>query len=277
MKTRIISAAVMLAIFIPCLIFSNTVVFDIVVAIICLLATFEMLNCLGYAGDFKILIPSALASVLLPLFVRVFGLGSMIPNILMIFAVLYLLLLFGYAVFSKGKINIKNMSLVFSEIFFIIFGFTSILSIRYFEGGEFLYLLIFISAWITDTGAYFTGVKIGKTKLIPDVSPKKTVEGAIGGIICCVLAFVIYALVLLIFFDKKPNFFIYILLALILSVVSMIGDLIASLIKRVYNKKDYSNLIPGHGGIMDRFDSILATSAVMYVLLNIPFIFNKML
>ena len=277
MKTRIISAAVMLAIFIPCLIFSSTVVFDIVVTLICLLATFEMLNCFGYVKRFEVFIPSMIAALILPLLVRVFKLGSMMPDVIIIFAVIYLLLLFSFAVFSKGKIALKDMSLVFSEIFFIIFGFTSILSIRYFEGGEYFYLLIFISAWITDTGAYFTGVKLGKTKLIPDVSPKKTVEGAIGGIASCVLVFVIYAAVLNIFFDKTPNFLIYIVLGLILSVVSMIGDLIASLIKRIYKKKDYSNLIPGHGGIMDRFDSILATASVFYVLLNLPFIFNKML
>lgn len=277
MKTRIISAIIMLAVFIPCLIFSNTVVFDIVITLISLIATFEMLNCIGYAKNLKILIPSMLSALILPLCVRLFGVGEKMPTAFMLFAVIFMLYLFGVAVFSKGNIDIKSMALVFCEIFFIIFGLSSVLSVRNFEGGVYLYLLVFVSAWITDTGAYFVGVKKGRRKLIPDVSPKKTVEGAIGGIFCCVIAFVLYALIIMLFCKQSPNFFIYILLGLILSVVSMLGDLIASLIKRAYNKKDYSNLIPGHGGIMDRFDSILATSAVLYVLLNIPFIFNKML
>ena len=121
-------------------------------------------------------------------------------------------------------------------------------------------VLAFMIAWATDTFAFATGKLFGKHKLIPEISPKKTVEGAIGGIVFATLAFLLYGFGVELFTDLTANYLVLAISGAILAVISQIGDLIASLIKREHGVKDYSNLLPGHGGIMDRFDSILAVS-----------------
>lgn len=277
MKTRIISAVVMLAIFIPCLIFSHTAVFDIVIAILSLFAMFEMLCCIRQRRNTAFAVPIYIISVILPLGIRVMPLGMSFFEISSLVFVLLLFYMLAMAVFSKGKIEPQSIGFLFTMTFYVLFGISSVIGIRAMPNGQYLYLLIFISAWVTDTGAYFVGVFFGKHKLIPDVSPKKTVEGALGGIASCILGFVIFGVIMQFGFKFTPNYLILILLAIILSVISMCGDLIASLIKRSYKVKDYGHIIPGHGGIMDRFDSIIATSSVMCVLVNIPFILNNIL
>ncbi len=118
---------------------------------------------------------------------------------------------------------------------------------------------IFIIPWSTDTFAYFSGYFLGSRQLIPDVSPKKTIEGSIGGVCGSILVSIIFSYIFL------PNFIVHsIFLALFGSILSQIGDLIASKIKRYVGIKDYGNIIPGHGGILDRFDSILITSPFIY-------------
>lgn len=131
---------------------------------------------------------------------------------------------------------------------------------------------IFILAWVTDTCAYFTGYFFGKHKLIPEVSPKKTVEGAIGGIVGTTLVTVAYA-----FIFNKDFLQFSLFLGLAGGVLSQVGDLIASKIKRYTGVKDFGNLMPGHGGVLDRFDSILITAPLVYyfavLYLNLPAIY----
>ncbi len=133
--------------------------------------------------------------------------------------------------------------------------------------GNYLVWLIFISAWLCDTTAYYVGKYLGKNKLCPKVSPKKTIEGSIGGIIGASLACTIFGMVI---FRLGVNIGIihYILIGLICGIVCQFGDLVASSIKRYAGVKDYSNLIPGHGGILDRFDSILFSSVAVYYYLT---------
>ncbi len=277
MKTRIISGAVMLAVFIPCLILSHTVLFDIVISLLCLMAVFEMLGCIKMRSSFAVSVPAYIVAAITPLCIRIVKTDISVSEMLVLVSIILMFWVLGVAVFSHGKLDVMRASSAFCLIFYVVFGISSVLAIRALEGGEFLYILVMISAWITDTGAYFTGVFFGKTKLIPDVSPKKTVEGALGGIASCVFAFIVYGLIVQFAFEKTPNYFVLILVAVIASLVSMCGDLIASLIKRRFNIKDYSNLIPGHGGVMDRFDSIIATASILFVLLNIPFIYNGLI
>lgn len=277
MLTRIISGIVVFLLLIPCIVFSDIIVLDIIMSVLCLMACYEMLGCIKLRKVYHISIPTLLISVLLPFSVRVIKHGMELSELIIVVFVVYLFYILACAVFSHGKHSPLDVSTAFVMIFYIIFGFMSVVAIRSLENGEYLFLLIFIAAWVSDTCAYFTGMFLGKHKLIPDVSPKKTVEGAIGGLVCCVIGFLLYAFVLKRFFDCTPNFIIFGLIGLFLSVISMCGDLIASLVKRHYDIKDYGNLIPGHGGIMDRFDSIIAVSSVLFVLLNIPFIAQNIL
>jgi len=131
------------------------------------------------------------------------------------------------------------------------------------KNGKFLYLIPFVFGWVTDTFAYFTGRLFGKHKLIPAVSPKKTVEGAIGGAVCCALVTILYGLLANVWFGAAPNYVVLAVSGLIIAVVSQIGDFAMSAIKRQYGIKDYGGILPGHGGLLDRFDSCMAVTIVL--------------
>ncbi|MFT9494972.1 phosphatidate cytidylyltransferase [Anaerosolibacter sp.] len=119
--------------------------------------------------------------------------------------------------------------------------------------------LVFITAFVTDTFAYFTGVFFGKTKLCPNISPKKTVEGSVGGILGCTAISGIFANIVI------PELFIHcLIMGFIGSIIAQLGDLTASMFKRYVGIKDYGKIMPGHGGVLDRFDSILFTAPLIF-------------
>ncbi|NLP34889.1 MAG: phosphatidate cytidylyltransferase, partial [Clostridiales bacterium] len=142
-----------------------------------------------------------------------------------------------------------------------------IYQVRMLEDGGLLVWLIFIGAWGSDTCAYCVGKLLGKRKLAPKLSPKKSIEGSIGGIVGAAVIAFIYATI---FKDnitgiENPQI-VFAIIGAASSIISQIGDLAASLIKRNYDIKDYGKLIPGHGGVLDRFDSILFTAPIVYYL-----------
>ena len=150
---------------------------------------------------------------------------------------------------------------------YIIGACSSVVMIREAMGGEYYWYFIFIGAWVTDTFAYFKGMLFGKHKLIPAVSPKKTVEGAIGGTIVCIAFFVGYGALINHLTQYDISLALMAVAGLISALVSMIGDLSMSVIKRKHGIKDYGTIFPGHGGVLDRFDSILAVAVVMAIFL----------
>ena len=171
------------------------------------------------------------------------------------------LLVFFLVIRSHGTLAFFDAFAFFAVLVYMLAALNAILYIRdYYSNGQFLYLLIFMGAWITDIFAYFTGVFFGKHKLIEDVSPKKTIEGSIGGVVFCALFYVGYGAIIGHFFGVDVNLIFLGISGLILSVISQIGDLIMSVIKRHYGIKDFGKIFPGHGGVLDRFDSILAVS-----------------
>lgn len=173
--------------------------------------------------------------------------------------------LFSLIVFCHSKYNIVDISLTFFGIIYITFTFSFLLLIRNLNNGFFHVWLVFIAAFATDTFAYFAGRFFGKRKLMPAISPKKTLEGAIGGALGCVLMTFLYGVYL-----KNSNFVSdvplihFAVIGLFCSIISQLGDWAASSIKRFAKIKDYGNLIPGHGGVLDRFDSILFTAPMVY-------------
>lgn len=256
MKQRIITGAVLTAIMITLFLLSWTFMYPVIIGGLCIIATWEMLGCIRQRWNLFFSIPAMVMSLISPIMVYYFGYGVMLP-----IAVTYLVLLFAGTVFFDTKIKIADISVLYLTTMYTVLCFTALLSLRYIGIGQsYVYILVFVAAWVTDTFAYFTGYFFGRHKLIPRISPKKTVEGAIGGIVFCTIAFLIYGLIVNLATDTGINVIILLLIAGPMSVLSQVGDLIASSIKRTYGIKDYSNLFPGHGGVLDRFDSIMILS-----------------
>ena len=278
MKQRIITGIIVVLIMIPILLFAQTPVLPIAIAIGSVIAMFEMMRCIGMQKAYAFAIPLYALAASLPFLSRFMALGSLnavqehesAKHLAQHGAILMIVILFYFftvAIFSHGKYNLSDVCVLFATAFYILMGFNAIIILHDNEvGGHVLYLAIFISAWMTDVFAYFCGMLFGrggKHKLIPDVSPKKTVEGAIGGILFAMASFALYGWIVSLIADVTPNYPALILLGLPVSLVSIVGDLFMSLVKRRYDVKDYGKLFPGHGGVLDRFDSVLAVSVVM--------------
>ena len=274
MKTRIITAVICAAIFIPFLVFSDTVAFPIILAMASVLCVHEMLKCIGEKNPVIRLVAYAIAATL-PICARTYGNEQAFFNFTHKIFVLFLFMLFAVAVFSKGKKDITNMAFVFVTVNFITNGYASIVLLRDYQYGEYIYMLVFLCPWMTDIFAYFTGYFFGKHKLIPDVSPKKTIEGAVGGIVFSTLILVLYGYVMTRFVDGlKANYLAFVCVGIVLSIVSQCGDLIFSLIKRKYGVKDYGNLLPGHGGMLDRCDSVIASAPIVLLMFDLSVFFR---
>ena len=263
MLKRIVTGVVAVCVLVPILIFSHTFIFPLALSTVTLICLYEIFKCVGVVKKLYVTIPFYIYGVIAPLLMRYNPTGNPMAFALISFIVgaLYLIYLFSLIVWSHGKLKFSDMLSVFAIAVYIVAAMSSILYVRdYGEGGKYLYLLIFIGAWTTDIFAYFTGYLFGKHKLIEDVSPKKTIEGSIGGIIFCALAYVGYGFIVKHFFSMDANIIFLAISGVIISVISQIGDLIMSVIKRHYGVKDYGNIFPGHGGMLDRFDSIIAVS-----------------
>ena len=281
MKQRIITGIIVVLIMIPIVLFAQTPVLPIAIAIGSVIAMFEIMRCIGMQKAYAFAVPLYVLAASLPFLSRFMALGSLnatvkpesAKHLAQQGAILIITILFYFftiAIFSRGKYNIADVSVLFTISFYTLIGFNSIIILHdNEEGGHILYLAIFISAWVTDVFAYFCGMlfgKGGKHKLIPDVSPKKTVEGSIGGIVFCVIAMMLFGLLCNTFTKYQSNILMFAIGGFLASIVSQIGDLLMSFVKRHYNIKDFSQLFPGHGGVLDRFDSILAVAIAMMCL-----------
>ncbi len=285
MLTRIITGAVLVAALVALCIFSDTLAFPIVLGVLALIGVHEMLGCLRLRKNFLISVSLYALTVLMTV------LSCTTKNhthfIVEYCSVLFvvLLLLFASAVFSGGSLDFAKVCISFTTSAYIITGFLSITLLRYMtiktadgtvEIGKYLFLLAFLGPWVTDTFAYFTGMLLGRHKLIPEVSPKKTVEGALGGTLFCILFTSAYGwLVNMHLADGLlPPVYIFSVLGFFIAIVSQIGDLIFSLIKRKYGIKDYGIIFPGHGGVLDRFDSIISVAPMVLIICVAVFTFK---
>lgn len=263
MKTRIISAVVLL----PLLIFlvvSGGLWLKITIGVLSLIGMYEFYQafsknnkalhiiCYAFAIFYMIFLEKIYANYLFNIFVSVF-----------------LVVLLIYTVLFHQKTNIVEGMSGFFGFFYACFLLSHIYLIRQCPDGQWLVWLAFISAFGCDTGAYFTGVICGKHKLIPTLSPNKTIEGSAGGIVTATVLALLYGLLIQHFADTGNEVILLIcgVTGFIGSILSQFGDLAASSMKRLTGIKDFGNLIPGHGGIIDRFDSVLLTAPALYYII----------
>lgn len=188
---------------------------------------------------------------------------SFLSEPMMLVLGLLILLMFAY-VFSYPKYKTEQLLAAFFGVFYVAVMLSYVYQTRMLDAGAYIVWLIFLCSWGCDTCAYCVGVLIGKHKMAPRLSPKKSVEGAVGGVAGAALIGAIYAVAVKHFAGVAADPVHYALIGAAGGLISMIGDLAASAIKRNHDIKDYGKLIPGHGGILDRFDSVIFTAPVIY-------------
>ena len=266
---RITSAILGLPLVVIVLTFGNRYVVDIFLAIVACIAMQEYFNAvsketkpirwLGYLSCIFIafihIIPEKVPNFMLNNFINL-----IIP--------ILLLILFSTIVITNMRINFKDISFTFFGIIYIVTCIGFIAKIRGLENGTWLVWYAIISAWASDTFAYFIGKRFGKHKF-SKVSPKKSIEGCIGGIIGSIVLVMGYTAICNNVWNIEISYLYAFGISIFLSIISQIGDLAASSVKRHCEIKDYSNLIPGHGGILDRIDSVIFILPFAYFLLSI--------
>ncbi len=193
---------------------------------------------------------------------------SFCDDVMLIISV-FLLIVLAIYVFTYPKFHFDQIGAVFFAFFYVAVMLSYIYRVRSLDQGILLVWLVIICSWGCDTCAYCSGMLFGKHKMTPLLSPKKTIEGAVGGVLGAVILSMIFGLC----FSKQLSFSggriaIMAIASCACSLLSMVGDLAASAIKRNYEIKDYGNLIPGHGGILDRFDSVIITAPLLYYILS---------
>lgn len=184
----------------------------------------------------------------------------------MFFSILLLMLLMATYVFTYPKFKANQVMAAFFGVFYVAIMLSYVYQTRMLPDGSVIVWLIFLSSWGCDTCAYCVGVLFGKHKMAPILSPKKSIEGGVGGVVGAALLGLIYAICMNRFAGADVKPLICAITCGVGGAISQVGDLCASGIKRNYDIKDYGKLIPGHGGIMDRFDSVIFTAPIIFYL-----------
>lgn len=180
-----------------------------------------------------------------------------------------IILMFIYIFLKDLKVNIIDLAISFLEVVYIPFMFSFIKLILSMNQGKLLVMFVLFGAFSSDVFAYLVGSRIGKRKLCPTISPKKTVEGSIAGIIGVIVSYIIIAVVGNTNYGTNFNYIYICIFGLVASIVGQFGDLAASSIKRHCNIKDFGNILPGHGGVLDRCDSIMFVAPIVYIFLKV--------
>lgn len=286
MKTRIISAAVIIAAVVVLLLVGKLwvpVLIPIFVAALCAMGVFELLNNAMGIKPLGLSLFSAVYSAIMVFILdkhiaskisfpysseanitfKNVTLSDIFGRAPLFITVFYFLVAVFFVLYYQKDFDLAKILGFTAFPVIIAYGFSMLGGIVTYEKSIYYLLLLCNFASISDTGAYFVGSFFGKHKLCPEISPKKTVEGALGGI----ASSIVVSLILVLCFGRG-HILATLLLTIPFCIVGMMGDLFASIIKRKIGIKDYSNLIPGHGGILDRFDSMLLVAPILYMFID---------
>ena len=265
MKTRIIAAAVLVPILLILVLIAPKIIAAILFGLLLSIGAYELLYGTGLVRKPRLVLYAAIMSFA----VCMWSYMEAVQAYLLLMLLAFCVLLFAEMMMDHVRVRFETISMCFVSGFLIPYLLSSLIRILVMSTGRYFILLPFAVAFLSDAGAYFVGLRFGKHKLAPVVSPNKTIEGVFGGIAGAVLGMLIYALILDLGFRFDVNYGLAILYGLIGSLTGVFGDLCFSIIKRQTGIKDYGNLIPGHGGVLDRFDSLVTVAPLMEALLII--------
>jgi len=260
MRTRVITAVVALAVFVPIVFYGNWAI-QVLAGALAVVATSEIVRMRRtLLVDFGAVLAMVGAAVMtLPnTFWRDIDLPFVVQGSTLLY--IFVLLMLFHTVIARNKFSFEDAGVFTLTMMYVGMGFHAFVQAR--TAGVSTIFFVLLIVWITDSGAYMVGRKFGKNKLAPNISPNKTWEGSIGGTVIAVIVAAIYVL----FFPQNYGWLTMVGIALIVSVAGQFGDLIESGLKRFYKVKDSGDILPGHGGILDRFDSMLIAFPVFYLL-----------
>ena len=264
MRTRIVAAAILVPLLLIIALVLPKEVAMIVMGLLQAIAAYELLYRTRLVTKASLVIFSAIMAFAIALW----SFYGAIHGYFVLMMLIFFLVMFGQIMRDHVKMRFEEVSMCFVGGVIIPYLMSAVVRILATNVGRYVVLIPFFIACICDAGAYFVGVKFGKHKLAPVVSPNKTIEGAVGGVVLATVSMLLYALII----DLLPgglqvNYGIALLYGFAGSLVGIFGDLSFSIIKRQTGIKDYGNLIPGHGGVLDRFDSLTMVAPVMEVFL----------
>ncbi len=270
MLKRAITAVIIVLVTVPLCFLTHTWALPVAASLLALVAIYEMLGCIGIRKFWRVSLPTYALAVILPILCRLIPDETVAcaAGAAMLFVFLFYLLSVG--VFSGGALDAEKIFASFTPTFYVIAGFSSLVLLADASFGfSFQFFVVTLyGPWISDVFAYLCGRWFGRHKLIPSISPKKTVEGMIGGIVFTTLFTVLWGMAVNYFMSgvTAVSYLSMAIAGVLVSVMSQIGDLIMSFIKRKYGIKDFGVILPGHGGILDRFDSVLSVAPFMLFL-----------
>lgn len=264
MKERVFSAVVLILFFVVIVVFNSSfpLALNIANAFVSAVAVYEIIKALGLRNRWFLMIPSVLTAIAVQF--------CEFDNANLIVYSAYTACVFGALLQYHREITFREVAVVYSMVVMIPLALQTIVLVRSLSvnHGMFYALICVFAAWIPDAGAFFAGKAFGKHKLCPEISPKKTVEGFIGGIITNVVLIQLAGWFFSAVFyggERQVNVLSLLLIGLFGAFLSVLGDLSFSLIKRSCHIKDFGNVLPGHGGVLDRFDSVIFTAPFVYL------------
>ncbi len=267
MKTRILTAVVLVPILLIVLLALDNIFSAVIFSLMMAVAAYELLFRTGMVRHSRLVVWSALSAVGITL-LSYFDAASEYAIIVIL---LFLIALFSEMMHDHVKVRIDMLALCMVAGIIVPYLMSALIRILILKEGKYLILVPFAIAFLSDAGAYFVGIRFGKHKLAPVVSPNKTIEGVLGGLGTAVVGMLLYGVVLQLL-GFQVNYGIAILYGLLGSAAATFGDLCFSIIKRQTGIKDYGHLIPGHGGVLDRFDSMLTVAPLVEAMLALlPF------
>ena len=265
MKTRLITAAIGIpALLVVVLLLPNWVT-AWMLAIMCAVGAYELLYRTEYVRHMRLVIYSCAAAFLTPLLSHYFVSDAWSLMVSLVFVSL----LFMEVLLAHTKVRLEAVTICVLAGLIIPGALSSLIRILDMELGRYLILLPFVLAFMPDTGGYFVGRFFGKHRLAPVISPNKTVEGAIGGVVTGLMFTILYVSVIRVGFNMEVDYIFSVIYGFVGSAAAVFGDLCLSAVKRQAGIKDYGNLLPGHGGVLDRFDSVIFVAPLTEALLDI--------
>lgn len=267
-KQRLLSAVIILLLLAAVVLFNGVfpLALNIMLAAISVLGVWEIFTALQLTRQIALIVPSTLLAGVLPFLPDPLSRG--------VAFFIYSILLFGAMIRYHDTLTFREVAVIYSMAILIPTALQTLIPLRNLghPHGMFYVIVTIFAAWATDAGAYVFGSRFGKHKLCPNISPKKTVEGAVGGIVINVLIMLLFGFIFQHLYWNSTVHVNYVVLGVIGAVgavLSMLGDLSFSIIKRSCHIKDFSELIPGHGGILDRFDSVIFVAPFVYLLAQV--------